>query len=197
MDNNFVIFGCSGHARVVLENILSNGDGHFLGWIDNTVKNGTKVFGFPVIGNDEDLKSLYLNEKFSGIVGIGNIVLRQKVVRYIVKHIPDFEFINSIHSSAIISPSANLGDGIAIMPGAIINSESKIGNHSIINTGSQVDHNCEVAEYVNISPAVILGGNVKIGSSSNIGIGSLIINNLTIPNGTKIKAGTTLTRSIL
>ncbi|QNL20888.1 NeuD/PglB/VioB family sugar acetyltransferase [Hyphobacterium sp. CCMP332] len=189
MDKNFVIFGCSGHARVVLENIISNGDGHFLGWIDNTVKKGTKVFGFPVIGNDEDLKNLYSTEKFSGIVGIGNILSRQKVVRYIIKQIPEFEFINSIHSSAIISPSANLGDGIAIMPGAIINSESKIGNHSIINTGAQIDHNCEVSEYVNISPAVIIGGNVRVSSNCILGMGAIVINNSIIPENTKVKAG--------
>ncbi len=196
MKNNFVIFGCSGHARVVLENILSNGKSNFLGWIDNNEQKGTEVFGYPVIGNDDDIKRLYSNKKFSGIVGIGNIELRQNIVSYIVKQIPEFEFINSIHASAIISPSVHLGVGIAIMPGAIINSESKIGDHSIINTGAQVDHNCEIAEYVNISPAVVIGGNVKIGSFSRIGIGTVMSNNLVIPVETKIKSGTILTQSI-
>lgn len=195
MKKSFVIFGCSGHARVLLENIQSREEYNFLGWIDPNLRRGSKIFNHPVLGSEEDLKSLYQEKEFSGIVGIGNISIRKKVVNAVLNQIPDFNFINAIHKSAIISPSVNLGKGIAIMPGVIINTESKIEDHSIVNTGSKIDHNCSIGGFVNISPSVCLGGNVNIGAESLIGIGSILSNNLSVPDRYKIKAGTILSKN--
>ncbi len=191
MKKKFVIFGSSGHAKVILENIMSREGYEFLGWIDPNEKAGKMIFGFPVLGSENDLISINKQQNFSGIIGIGNISLRKSVFEKITNQIPDFEFINAIHSSAIISPSAQLEKGIAIMPGAIVNAESKIGDHSIVNTGAQIDHECQIGRFVNISPSVIIGGNVRIECCAFIGMGALLINNSFVSENTQIKSGTT------
>ena len=68
---------------------------------------------------------------------------------------------------------------------SIINSNSKIGNHCIINTGSILEHDNVLASFSSIAPKRT-GGNVKIGRMSSIGLGSIIKNNIKIGNNINI-----------
>jgi len=47
-------------------------------------------------------------------------------------------WVSVVHPRAFVSPSASIGAGRVIMPGAIVNARSMIGNHCIINSGAIV-----------------------------------------------------------
>lgn len=82
------------------------------------------------------------------------------------------------------------------MANAVINADVKIGKGCIINTGSTVDHDCIINDYVHISPGAHVAGTVNIGKSSWIGIGATVINNVTISPNCTIGAGSVVIRNI-
>ena len=125
------------------------------------------------------------------IVAIGDNAIRKRVAEF-TKH----PFVNAIHSSAIISPRVKMGVGNMILHGVIIQAETEIGNHVIINTGAQVDHDCIVEDYVHIAPRVVLCGNVKVGSGTLIGAGATVIPGKTIGRWATIGAGSVVTKDI-
>ena len=82
------------------------------------------------------------------------------------------------------------------MAGAVINVCSTVGMHCIINTGSIVEHDNVVGDYVHISPNVALGGTVHIGNSTHMGIGATVSNNISICDNCMIGAGAVVVRDV-
>lgn len=52
------------------------------------------------------------------------------------------------------------------MAGAIVNCCTKIGKGYIVNTGSTIDHDNNIGDFVHISPGAHLAGTVKVGQCS-------------------------------
>ena len=129
-----VIFGSSGHAKVIVDIIESDTRFEILGFIDTFKSVGEEILGYKVIGNDQSLPDLMVEFGFDkGIVGIGDNFVRSKMVQKIKELIPNFKFINCIHKSAIISNHLTIGTGNVIMPGVIINASSNISSHCVLN----------------------------------------------------------------
>ena len=93
-----------------------------------------------------------------------------------------------VHSSAVVSGSAIIGEGTVIMAGAIVQANARIGKHCIINTGATVDHDCVIGDYVHIAPGAHLCGHVEVGEGSLIGVGVGIAPMCKIPPWTLVKA---------
>ena len=176
--------GGGGHAKVVLDVLLSEGiivpalvDAKFTG----------DVFGVPRM---KDYDPTFERDAFV-IVAIGDNAIRKQVAE-ITKH----QFTNAIHRSAIISSSVTMGSGNMILHGAIVQAQSMIGNHVIINTGAQVDHDCVVEDYAHIAPRVVLCGNVSVGEGTLIGAGATVIPGKKIGKWATIGAGAVVVKDI-
>ena len=50
--NNVVIFGISGHAKVIVDILSSHKNTKIIGFIDNSSDVGNEIFGFKVLGRD-------------------------------------------------------------------------------------------------------------------------------------------------
>lgn len=175
------LYGASGHAKVIREILLAQGQ-PVDGFIDDN-QELHELVGLPVEHSAEG--------KSPVIVSIGNNAIRQKVVRQLL-----CDFGTAVHPSAVVSPSATIGEGTVVMPGALINAEAKIGKHSIINTGVSIDHECAVGDFVHISPHATLCGNVHVGDGSWICAGSTVIQGVTIGRWCTIAAGSVVKRNI-
>ena len=64
--------------------------------------------------------------------------------------------------------------------GVIVNSNSIIKDHSEINTGSIIEHDCIIHNYVNISPNCTILGNTIISDEKKVGAGTVIKQNIKI-----------------
>src|SRR5690606_32020947 len=100
-----------------------------------------------------------------------------------------FSFINVIHPFASISPTAVLGEGVVIFPGVVLNTEVRIGNNTIIATGSCIDHETVIGDNVLVSAGVIVGGYVKIEESVVIALGAKIVSGIVIGSNALVAAG--------
>jgi sugar O-acyltransferase (sialic acid O-acetyltransferase NeuD family) len=176
--DKFILFGASGHAKVIAAGIMAGGievDGLM---DDDANKKG--FFGIPFLGN-YDPKILVDNRI---IIAIGNNNNRKSVAQK-VSH----SFGIWIDRSANVSKHSKIDEGTVVMQSACIQVDVSIGKHVIVNTGAIVDHDCFLADFVHISPGATLCGNVKVGEGTIIGAGSVVIPNITIGNWVTIGAG--------
>jgi sugar O-acyltransferase (sialic acid O-acetyltransferase NeuD family) len=104
------------------------------------------------------------------IIAIGDNSIRKKVAER-TRH----AFTNAIHPSVILSKFATLGNGNMLLHGSIVQAQSRIANHVIINTGTNVDHDCVIEDYVHLAPGVVLCGCVSVGEGAFIGAGTVVI----------------------
>lgn len=179
-----IIYGASGHGKVVCDIIKDNYPQEEIIFIDDALK-GNFFYNHPVyLPQNFD----FINQK--KIIGIGHNVIRKKIASLYNN------YINAIHSSVVISPSVKIGTGNVIMPNVSCNADSIIGNHVILNTSCSIDHDCRIGDFVHISPNASIAGNVKVGEGTHIGIGATIIQGIKIGKFATIGAGTVVIKDI-
>jgi sugar O-acyltransferase (sialic acid O-acetyltransferase NeuD family) len=176
-----ILYGASGHAKVIADIIRANGMDISELFDDN--EQIKCLSGISVVRPHKTEEKL--------IVSIGNNAIRKKIVETNI-----FRYGVAIHPSAVVSPSAVIGEGTVVMQGAIIQADAVIGKHCIINTGATVDHECIIGDFVHISPNSSLCGNVKVGEGTWIGAGSAVIPGIEIGSWTTIGAGSTVIKDI-
>lgn len=171
------LYGASGHAREIREIIESCGEKVTAFIDDNLEKN--EIDGKPVLHDATGLSPL--------IVSIGDSRIRYHIVKRLSSL--GISYGKAVHRQAIISPTAEIGEGTVIMPGAIVNAYAKIGRHCIINTGAVIDHECVIGDFVDICPHTTLCGNVHVGDGSNVCAGSIVVQGMTIGRWSIVGAG--------
>jgi UDP-perosamine 4-acetyltransferase len=186
-----IILGAGGHARSVMDILLQNNDFEIIGCIDPS---SSEVLDQPVIGNDNDLEALYLRGIKKIFVAIGDNHLRDRLFKKVESI--GFQPINVISRHAMISPRANLGKGICIMAGAVINVNTVIEDNTIINTHCSIDHDCDIGRSAHIAPGVALSGTVKIGTGVQVGTGASVIDGITIGDWAFIGGGAAVVSDI-
>ena len=97
-------------------------------------------------------------------------------------------FATLIHETALISPSARIGEGSVIMANAIVAANARIGKHVIINHAAVCDHDTVVGDYAHIAPGAHLCGHVEVGEGALVGVGVGIAPMCKIPAWTLVKA---------
>lgn len=148
--------------------------------------------GIEVIGTSEEIFT-HLDD-YEIFIGIGNNVTRQKIhemLETVGASIPAL-----IHPNAVIGSRVKIGNGTAVMAGAVVNCCSRVGKSCIINTGSTIDHDNTIGDFVHVSPGAHLAGKVSVGQGTWLGIGTVVSNNVNITYGCTIGAGTVVVRDI-
>ena len=177
-----ILYGSSGHAKVIIDILEANGEKIDFIVDDNPAL--SELLGYEVRRNT--------GEYDEAIISIGSGEIRKKVVEGLKVN----KYLTSVHPSAVVSPRATLDDGTVVMQGAIVQSCAKVGKHCIINTGASVDHDCEIGDFVHVAPhATVLGG-VKVGEGSWIGAGAVVKQYITIGKNCMIGAGAVVLKDV-
>jgi UDP-3-O-[3-hydroxymyristoyl] glucosamine N-acyltransferase len=79
-----------------------------------------------------------------------------------------------VHPSAVIDPSAQLGQRVSIQPHAVIEADAKIGDDSVIGAGSYIGHETVIGTACLIYPRVTIRERSRIGSRVIIHSGAVI-----------------------
>lgn len=177
------LFGASGHAKVIMDIIMAQGDK--VDCLYDDAPHYAEIHEVPVYIASET--------KVSGplIISIGSNRIRQ-----IISDRYPLEYAKAVHPNAIISPSATIDSGTVVMQGAIIQADAIIGRHCIINSGASIDHECRIDDFVHISPHATLCGNVSVGEGSWIGAGATVIPGVKIGKWCTIGAGSVVIKDI-
>ncbi len=196
-DKGILIFGASGHAKVIID-IVEKSGAFFVQALfdDNAALRGKKVYGYEVIGGMEALLApVNLLPAHRIVVAIGNNAIRVKVAEWLIANGGCLSEA-LVHPSAQLARGANVGKGSVVMAGAVINSDSRIGLNAIVNTGALIDHDCTIGDAVHVAPGVTLCGGVEIGNNTLIGAGAVVHPNLHIGKDVTVGAGATVLNDI-
>lgn len=190
------IYGAGGHGIVVADIIRAmkaiGQEVEVRGFLDDDKDLwGKNFWKIPVLGSVEQLEE-FPEDKI--IVAVGDNTIRKKIIGSLDKYAKTH--FTAIHPSAVISPSAVIGEGCMICANAVVNPESSIGDHVILNTSCTVDHHNRIGEFVHLAPGVHTGGEVEIGQGTFVGIGVAVLPGRKVGEGAMIGAGSVVTRDV-
>lgn len=194
---NILIYGASGHAKMVVDNILKNNNYAIKGYIDSYKPLNEDIYGYKIVGNLDGLPNLIKEHNIHGIViAVGDNSTRKKVYHKIMSIAPNLEFVPIVHPSAVLANDIVIPKGVVIMANVVVNANAKIGEFCILNTKSSLGHDSIMADFSSLASGVVIGGNVKIGFCSAVCIGVSITQNVTIGDYTVIGAASLVLKPI-
>lgn len=192
LDNKTIIIGYSGHAYVVAESYIANGGN--ISFYADLKEASNNPFDLAYLGFESAPNFRGWDLSLNYILGIGDNNLREKAAKLILSKSNKLE--NVIDPHAVISKSTNIGNGVFVSKGVLINAFSTIGNFTILNTGCIIEHECEIGTASHIAPGAVLAGNVKVGDRSFIGANAVIKQGVVIGDDVIIGAGSVVIHNV-
>lgn len=196
-----LIVGGGGHAKVVIEilrdlaAVAGTGGGVYrpVGILDPQAAG--EVLGVPVLGGDDRLESLRAEGIDAVFVALGGNRLRERVGAKAVA--AGYMLPSLVHPSAVVLRSAVLGQGIAVMPRAVVGAEAWIGDLAIVNTAAVVEHDNRLDTAAHAAPGSALAGNVSVGRRSLVGVGASVRPGVRIGDDVIVGAGSSVVSDLL
>lgn len=194
---DIVIFGAGSLGISTLDIIESINENErqwkIVGFLDeNTEIAGSEVFRYPVLGGKDWLTS---HPACRIILAIGNAPKR----RALASRLADMHreiFATLIHPMAIISRRSTVSAGAIVSPGVVVEHQTKIGRHVLLNRSSSVGHNVILDDFCTLSPAATIAGHCHVHEGSEIGSNATVIPQKNIGEWAIIGAGSVVTRDI-
>ena len=189
------VLGTGGHARVVVSILLDLQIHEKINIFELDQQRadeqilGISVAHFSVI---QDNLCNHKSEDF--FLAIGSNYLREKYWKILQKD--KVSTPNLVASTALVDPSAQLGEGNIICHQAILGACVQIGDNNLLNTASLIEHESKISSHCHMAPKSVLAGRSTLGNNCFVGLGAKIIDKLSVANGTTIGAGGCLLESI-
>jgi sugar O-acyltransferase (sialic acid O-acetyltransferase NeuD family) len=195
-DRDVVIVGAGGFAREVLGICIDLGlADRVVGFVDeDTAKHGLTVDGKPVLGGYSALTTQLGAFSPCFLVGVGSGLARRNVSEHLEAAGIGPATVVSPH--AVISPFARIDPGSMICAGAILNTASRIGRHSIVNLAATVGHDSVIEQFVHIAPGVNVSGCVTVGQGTVVGSGATINESVQIGEWSVVGSGAAVVNDI-
>jgi sugar O-acyltransferase (sialic acid O-acetyltransferase NeuD family) len=166
-----VMWGAADQARVNRP-ILEDLGCEIVVLIDDTARWVPAVGGTPVLRGWEDLNVWLAKQNpidLGFVLAIGNPYGHVRCQLHERLQKIGLTSVSFADSSALIRDSAIVGEGLQVMPQAVIHFEANIHRQCIVNTRALVEHDCVLEDGVEIGPGVVLCGRVHVGTNTWVG----------------------------
>lgn len=164
-----LLLGAGGHARSCIDVIEQEASFQVAGLVGLPGEVGDLVLGYPVLGTDDDLPSLF-RDYAHALVTIGQIKSPEVRIRLFEAgekggcRLPVI-----VSPRAYVSKHATLGAGTIVMHGAVVNAGVTIGRNCIVNSQALVEHDSVVGDHCHLSTGVVINSGVRVGTGTFIG----------------------------
>ena len=196
MTGPILVLGAGGHAKVLLDALLTRGLAP-LGLLDrDATRVGEEVLGCPVLGTDAALDRFDPREILL-VNGLGSTRhAGARTALFMRLREQGYRFLSVIHPAAVVAASASLGQGVQIMAGAVVQAGAVLGDNVILNTGARLDHDCRLGDHAHVAPGATVCGGVRIGPRTHLGSGATVIEGTTIGKDCLIGAGAVVVQDV-
>lgn len=182
------IMGCGGHARSVADTYLQVYPDAKLTFVDSNARPEERVLGFALLPEVD-------NAELQGkpvFIGIGDNASRALTFeQYSAQNLATI-----FSALAYISPTAQISRGCFVGNFCHVGPEAFVGENTILNTGSVIEHGVRIGKHSHIAPNVSISGNTTIGNHVFVGVGASIIDKLNICDHVIIGAGSCVIKDI-
>ncbi len=213
-----VLVGGGGHALVVAEaaqlrgfrvaGFLDDYEGAAMGraWANGIGDEGGNDPRVPRLGKLREFEPALEVCRAGGAwaLGVGGLAIRRELLDGVLKlgllHAgrgsEEPWTPNLVHPAAWVSPTARLGRGVYVGPGAVIHCRAVVADWAIINSGAIVEHECEIGENAHVAPGAVLGGATRVGRDTLVGIGTRTLPGMKIGAGCIVGAGSVVVHEV-
>jgi acetyltransferase EpsM len=187
-----VIYGAGRGGYMVAEVLRFDPAVQIVGMVDDNVDIWEKrVADIAVLGGREHLINMWTQNHFdAAVISIATpatMDLRKNL--YLGLKEAGIAFTNAIHPSAVISPSAQIGENNVISAGVNIGTMVQVGNNNRISTHCNIEHHSSIGSHNFFSAHCVTGGAITVGDECIFGLGSIIESLLRIGNGVQVDSG--------
>ena len=191
-----VVWGAGGHGKVIVDALLASESCDVVGVLDDDpAKAGARLLGIVVLHSPGGLRSLLNTLDFDGVaIGIGDNYVRDGKFREVGSC--GLTPVNVIHPSALLSRFVELGAGVTILAGAVINPGTMIEDNVCVNTAASIDHDNHLEKGCHVFPNATLTGGVRIGEFAYVGSGAVVAPNLIIHKYSQVGAGAIVLKDV-
>lgn len=186
---NLVIVGAGGHGRAVAEAAELEGSWSDIVFIDDNYPGQSTSGAWKIVGHPSQLGTL-TEPGDAVIVAIGNQEARERLI--LAQEALGIPLATVIHPRAYVSPYAIVGEGCAIMAGAIVGTAARLGRGVIVNANATVDHDAVVGDFSHLGVGVQLAGGVVIAERVWLQAGTCAGYRVRVPSDTIVAPGTSL-----
>lgn len=187
--------------------VLVGGGGHALSLIESLPEN-IEIAGYTALAPSEKISADWLGDECADpsipylpypfhiafiYSGIPEMSKRKRIIDRFEKS--GARFASIISPLSVVTPNSFIGEGCAVLSGAIIN-RATLSRHVVVNTGAIIEHDCVLGDNTFIGPGAIVGGGVSIGDDCFIGLGAKIRNGISISSGITVGMGAIVTRDL-
>lgn len=192
---NLIIIGASGFAREVFD--LAN--------LINKDNNGFKVKGFLSDGPSDIAEMGYppvlakvaeyeIEKDDVFFCAIGKVTDRKKTVEIILSK--GGKFINLIHPTAIISPSAKIGIGVGIKAFCTLAADVSVGDFTFFQSSVILGHDVKIGRFCQVNSFCFFAGHSSVQDYCTINAGARLIQNVIVEESSTVGMGSVVLRKV-
>lgn len=194
-----LIYGAGRGGQLVAEILSFDPAIQVVGMVDdNPDLWGKNIAALEVLGGREVMMNLWREKRFDAVV-ISIATPATTDVRkelYLGLKEAGLTFTNAIHPSAVISPSAHVGENNVISAGVIIGTMAQIGDNNRISAHCNIEHHSVVGSHNFLGAHCVTGGAVTISDNCVFGMGSIIGSLLRVGDGVQVASGVVVTQDV-
>jgi sugar O-acyltransferase (sialic acid O-acetyltransferase NeuD family) len=187
MKPKIILIGGGGHCKSCIDVIEHANEFTISGIVDKNLLI-EDLFGYPFLGNDNDLSKLKDKYEYA-LITVGQIKSPNVRIKLFdrIKSL-GFKLPSIISNRAYVSNHALIGEGTIVMHDALVNAGAVIGNNCIINTKALIEHDAIVNDHCHISTGAIVNGDAHIKYGTLIGSNAVTRESVTTKEFDFIKA---------
>jgi sugar O-acyltransferase (sialic acid O-acetyltransferase NeuD family) len=171
-------------------------DYQVVGFYDDVKTGFNEKTGQPILGKTKDIEADFKLKKFDCLmIGVGYTLLKERRCIF-EKFKGKVPFARVIHHSCQIDESVELGEGIYLMAGTILDAGVTLKDNVLCNVGCVVAHDSIIGAHSFLGPRVTVAGKSTIGQACFIGVGATIMDLIKVGDNAIIGAGAVVTNNI-
>lgn len=140
----------------------------------NNSRTGETDHGFEIIGSFDDLWTKGSLKGMNFVLTMGDLDIREELTNKILSlggTLPSL-----IHPNTVISRFAEVSEiGVAIFPFTFVQSDSKVGDGTVLLSHVNISHNTTIGKYCFVAGGALVGAYTDVKSKAFIGQGSTTI----------------------
>ena len=196
--DSYVIWGSSGHARV-LRDLIGLLGGSLAALFDNDPDARTIADEVPLYIGQSGFRT-WLDSADArhhrGLVAIGGSRGRDRLDLHRLLTSSGFDTSAIVHPDAAVARSARIGPGSQLLALSMLAADASVGEACILNHKASVDHECVLGDGVHLAPGVTICGCVALGPNVFVGAGACILPRVSVGANTIVGAGSIVTADL-
>ncbi len=162
-----------------------------LGFIDDAREKGLSVVNdLHILGS---LKEIYEDGNYSPdkvklVLAIGYSDMQARRNAYNNAKELGYEFEGIIHPEAVVEKNAEIGEGVIILAGVVVDQYVAVRDINYLDIGTMMGENTIIETNNYFSAGTTVGGSVRIGENNFFGLNSTVVNDVSVGSNNFINA---------